>query len=174
MVLPPATVYAAVVDCRQRRVPNRVTAAVALSGLAVASWFGGWAGAAGALAGLTVGFGVLVVPWAMGAMGAGDVKLMAAIGAWFGPSLTLLGLGASAICGGLLAAIVILGGRRWSIVWANLKTIAAKCCRLETAFGEYGSAASLAPQELLLPYAVPLTAGSLLVLAGKCLGWTVI
>ena len=85
LVVPIATLYACVVDYRERRVPNWLNGTLAAFGmLAQASYFGWGTGFATALTGMLVGFALLIVPWTMYGMGAGDVKLMAAIGAWLG------------------------------------------------------------------------------------------
>jgi Flp pilus assembly protein protease CpaA len=75
---------AAASDVSQRRIPNAIVAPLAAAGLA-AQWAGGGAGAAGSglLAGCIV-LGVLVLPWARGLLGAGDVKLAAATATWLG------------------------------------------------------------------------------------------
>jgi len=52
--------------------------------------------------GLLIGFGVLIVPWLMHGMGAGDVKLMMAIGVWLGPALTLWSFLVGVLIGGLI------------------------------------------------------------------------
>ena len=114
--------------------------------------------------GLLIGFGVLIVPWMMHGMGAGDVKLMAAIGAWLGPWLTVLSFGAGAVIGGVAAIIMILSTGRAAYAVVNLQTIMTKMKRFDTAFGEYGGAKTFGTTSQLLPYGVPLTAGTICVL----------
>src|SRR2546423_1375809 len=75
---------AAVTDVRRRRIPNWVTATVALAGLAQSFTPFALTSPMQALAGLAAGF-VLTFPlYAIGGRGAGDVKLLAGIGAWLG------------------------------------------------------------------------------------------
>ena len=104
-----------------------------MAGTNLASGGVGWG-----LLGLAVGFGVLIVPWLMHGMGAGDVKLMAAIGCWLGPWLTLLGFAVGAVLGGITACIMIYVSGRTVHAFTNAQTILTKMKRLETAFGEYG------------------------------------
>ena len=91
-------------DVAQRRVPNLVVAPLAVGGLAV-QWVAGgpttamWAG----LAGLGV-LAVLLLPWAFGKLGGGDVKLIAATAIWMGPSRLLAFLLFTAIAGAPVAA----------------------------------------------------------------------
>lgn len=75
---------AAAADVGQRRVPNLVVAPLAAAGLG-AQWASGGAGAAGSglVAGVVV-LAVLLLPWAKGLVGAGDVKLAAAAATWLG------------------------------------------------------------------------------------------
>ncbi|MEO8594339.1 MAG: A24 family peptidase [Candidatus Solibacter sp.] len=100
-------VAAIVLDMRFRRLPNWLTAAGAAGGLAYAA-ASGWHALALAAAGVAVGC-VLLLPfhW-FGAMGGGDVKLMAAYGALLGPAGILLAGLFAAIFGGLGAAAALL------------------------------------------------------------------
>jgi prepilin peptidase CpaA len=74
----------AVPDVRRRRIPNRITGPAILIGLLLHALNGGWAGlGSSALAGLIAG-AVFLVLWIAGGLGAGDVKLMAALGCFAG------------------------------------------------------------------------------------------
>lgn len=171
-LLVPGTLLAAWIDYAQRRVPNWLNAALALAGLAMQFAFHGPQGLVQGLLGMLVGLGVLIVPWLMHGMGAGDVKLMAAIGCWLGPWLTLLSFAAGAVLGGLIAAVMIVASGRTAHACLNLMTIATKLRRWDTAFSEFGGARSFGDTSQLLPYGVPLTAGTIGVLvAGYLGGW---
>lgn len=169
-VLIPATLYASWIDYAERRVPNWLNAGIALSGLAVQATFFGWSGVSAGLLGLLVGFALLIVPWAMHGMGAGDVKLMAAIGCWLGPWLTFVSFAAGAILGGVTAIVMIVTSGRVVHAYTNLQTIRTKLRRLDTAFGEFGGARTFGNTSQLLPYGVPLTAGMIVVLLTYYLG----
>jgi prepilin peptidase CpaA len=96
-------VAAVVEDLRRRRVPNWLNAAGVAGGLACAAW-GGWRGLGMAAAGVLVGFLILLPFHWCGAMGGGDVKLMAAYGALLGPYGILLAALFAAVIGGVSAA----------------------------------------------------------------------
>ena len=103
---------ATVVDIRTRRIPNTVTAAMAGAGLGLAvSGFGGISLLAAAL-GLAIGLALMLPGHVLGATGAGDVKLMAAIGSLVGPALVVKAFLFTAVAGGVLAVIVALRRRR--------------------------------------------------------------
>jgi len=169
-VVIPATLYAAWIDYSERRVPNWLNAALAVAGLITQGVFGSWQGIATGLLGMLVGLGVLVLPWAVHGMGAGDVKLMAAIGTWLGPWLTLISFAAGAILGGAVALVMIIFSGRAVHAYTNLQTILHKFRRLETAFSEFGGAKTFGDTSQLLPYGVPLAAGTIGVLVTYYLG----
>src|SRR5688572_8550020 len=106
--IPPAAVWlvsgilveAAVIDGLRLRVPNWLTFHLVLGGLVFAAWTGGASALFWALAGASLGLALLLPLYAIGGMGAGDVKLLAGVGAWMGPALTLGAFVASAIVGG--------------------------------------------------------------------------
>jgi prepilin peptidase CpaA len=170
-LLIPATAYASWIDYKERRVPNWLNAAIAAMGILVQGVFFGWSGVGTALSGMLIGFGVLIVPWLMHGMGAGDVKLMAAIGAWFGPVMTVTAFCSGALIGGVIAVIMIVASGKLWMAYANCGTILTKMSRTETMFSEFGSAKSFGETSSLLPYGVPLTIGSVLILVGQTLTW---
>lgn len=163
-VLIPGTLYASWIDYTERRVPNWLNAALLVAGLVLQSAFFGWSGLGVGLLGALVGFAVLIVPWLMHGMGAGDVKLMAAIGAWLGPWLTLVSFAVGAIVGGVAAVVMIFSTGRALHAYTNVQTILTKMRRLDTAFSEVGGAKTFGDTSQLLPYGVPLTAGTIGVL----------
>jgi prepilin peptidase CpaA len=106
IVVAAAAITAAAIDLRIRRVPNVLTAGIALVGLGLAVMGLGRVGLWLSLAGCLVGLGVMLPGYLIGAMGGGDVKLLAAVGTLLGPGATLRAFVASAIAGGLIAIFV--------------------------------------------------------------------
>jgi prepilin peptidase CpaA len=112
-------VGAAGFDIPFRRIPNWLTATGVLLGIAMNTFlYQGWPGLRLSLMGLAVAFGVYFVLYSMRAMGAGDVKLMAAIGAmvgwqdWVGIFL------ATAIVGGFASMVLMaMRGRIKKTLW---------------------------------------------------------
>ena len=99
---------AARADVRTRTIPNRLTFPALLLGLAVHGALGGADGLKSSLVGMAVAGGVLFPGWLFRWMGAGDVKLMAAVGAWLAWPQGLIGVLASLVMGGVISLIVAL------------------------------------------------------------------
>jgi prepilin peptidase CpaA len=106
IVVAAAAITAAAIDLRIHRVPNVLTAGIALVGFGLAAIGLGRVGLSLSLAGCLVGLGVMLPGYLIGAMGGGDVKLLAAVGTLLGPGATLRAFVASAIVGGLIAIFV--------------------------------------------------------------------
>jgi prepilin peptidase CpaA len=92
----------AIQDVRSRRISNWLTYSGLLSALCVRLAIAGWSGFRSGLAGAMVGGGIFFVLFLVGGMGGGDVKLMAAVGAWAGSAYALPLLMVTAISGGVL------------------------------------------------------------------------
>jgi prepilin peptidase CpaA len=99
------TLSAATVDWRQRRIPNWLTVPGLMAGITAHSVISGWPGAKMSLEGAGLGL-VLLLPFVLlRAMGAGDWKLMGAVGAFLGPMMLLYVLLGSAFVGGMMAVV---------------------------------------------------------------------
>jgi prepilin peptidase CpaA len=93
-------------DLATRRIPNLLTFGASLAALLAHAIVSGWYGAGVALAGWLTGVAILLPVFALRGMGAGDVKLLGALGSWLGPG-TILWVGLySGIAGGLIGLIV--------------------------------------------------------------------
>ena len=105
-VLAAGLVIATVIDMRTRRIPNALTAAMSGLGLALAATGLSGISPAAAVVGMAIGFLLMLPGYMLGATGAGDVKLMAAVGAIVGPTLVVSAFLFTAIAGGVLALLV--------------------------------------------------------------------
>ena len=112
-------VAAAAYDIPYRRIPNWLTASGALAGIAMNMFlYEGWPGLRLAFGGLAVGFGIYFMLYAIRAMGAGDVKLMAAVGAMVGWQDWVAIFLITAIIGGFASlTLMTLRGRVKKTLW---------------------------------------------------------
>jgi prepilin peptidase CpaA len=157
-----ATVY----DVRFRRIPNWLTVTGVLAGLGMNTFlYQGWPGLRLSLAGLAVGFGVYFALFALRAMGGGDVKLMAAVGAmvglpdWFGIFMV------TAIIGGFAGlALVALRGRVKKTMW-NVGFILSEMKSGRPAYLAKEELDVRSPKSVGLPHGAVIAAGTIVFLA---------
>jgi len=116
-------VVAAVIDVRQHRIPNWLTYPAIAMGVLLRWFFFGWRGLGSALAGCALAGGVVFLFYLVRAMGAGDVKLLAAIGSLVGPSNAVVVLAATAISGGVLALLYVVFRRRVGATLRNVGSV---------------------------------------------------
>lgn len=95
-------VLATITDLRSRRIPNWLSLPFLAAGLAVSGWLYGWHGIGQSLAGAGLGLLVFGFLFWLGGMGAGDVKLFTAIGAWIGPNQLFIALVLTGVAGGVM------------------------------------------------------------------------
>jgi prepilin peptidase CpaA len=128
IVVVAAALIAAATDIWKFKVYNVLTVPVMFGGLAYHAFIGGWAGLGGSAVGLAFGFAILLLFYTMGGMGAGDVKLMAAVGAWLGMPLTFYVFIASALAGGVyaVALLALAGGFKELIMNLHIAWFRAK------------------------------------------------
>jgi prepilin peptidase CpaA len=98
-------------DIRSERIPNLLTFPALLVAVLVSPWLGATSGPAEALVGAALGFCLLLGPYALGGLGAGDVKTLMALGAWIGPAAVLGATAWALIAAGALG-LVLLALRR--------------------------------------------------------------
>jgi len=102
-----ALALAAREDVLRHRIPNALNATALLLGLGLAGLAGGWSGFVDSVGGAATGFAVLFPFYLRRGMGAGDVKLMAAAGAYLDPSSALLAAAVALVAGVFLAVAVV-------------------------------------------------------------------
>ena len=121
-------ITAAVFDVRQHRIPNWLTYPGIVLGVVLRGVLFGWKGLGGAGEGLLLAGGIMFLFYAVRAMGAGDVKLMAAIGSLVGPGQAIVVLLATAICGGVMAIVyAVYRGRMWATLRNRWLRAAVPC-----------------------------------------------
>lgn len=153
---------ACVTDVTTRRVPNVVTFGAALVGVAVHIVLGGPRGGVFALIGWAVGLLLFLPLFALRGLGGGDVKLLAALGAFVGPRLVVWTGLYGAIAGGVFAVVLTLGRGVFGRTLGNLRFILAQW-RL-AGVGPVDGFTLDNSASVRLPYALPLACGLLVAL----------
>jgi prepilin peptidase CpaA len=102
-----AGIIAATIDVRRFRIPNRLTLPLCLLGLIFHTALDGLAGLHYSFGGIMTGLLVLILFYVLGVMGAGDVKLLAACGAWIGAGYTFNVFFVAAVMSGIYSLVVV-------------------------------------------------------------------
>jgi len=142
-------------DLRSRRIPNWLVLPFFAIGVVV-SGFHGWHGLGQSLSGAGLGLLLYGILFFMGGMGAGDVKLCAAIGAWIGPVQLIYAVILTGLAGGLMALA-------WA-VWAGFLGELFQHAG-DLAFGskaDRGEAVLSNPRRRKMPYAPAIAIGTLI------------
>ncbi len=164
-------IYAAYIDGKELRVPNAITYPMIIAG-----WIysmvafgmdgqGALTGLGWSMAGTAVGLATLLPMYAIGGMGAGDVKMMAAIGAWVYCATTFYAFCWSAIIGAILAVIMIVMSGQGKKHWNQFFFITNEIMTVRNPEVLATIAAERKSSMRLLPYGIPIAIGTVLYFA---------
>jgi len=157
-LLLPLAVIISYYDVRYRRIPNAFVLSALISGLLINTIFGGMAGALVSLAGCALAFAIMLVLHIFGAMGAGDVKLFAAVGSVVGSGMVVPTFIVVALTGGALAVYTMV---RAGAVRATLMRVMQIFIGLLPGW-QIPRFAVPADRRHTIPYGVAITFGSLI------------
>ena len=160
-LLVPLAVIITYYDVRYRRIPNAFVLATLASGLIINTIYGGWQGTLASLAGCAIAFMLMFMLHIFGAMGAGDVKLFAAVGSLTGAHLVLPTFLVVILTGGALALLLTL---RSGAVRTTMQRVLQILVGLLPGW-EMPRFAVPADRRHTIPYGVAITFGSLISLA---------
>ena len=147
---------AAGMDWKTHRIPNWLTLSSLVSAVAAHAFLPEGEGVWRVLGGVAAGFALLVLPYALGLMGAGDVKLLMAAGAWTGAACTFHAFPWIALFGGVLGlfTLVLHEGITGSCVRLHLACITLRDNRFSAPTKQ--SATHLSYD---MPYGIPIALG---------------
>ncbi len=153
-------VTAAWSDLRTRRIPNWMTLPGAAIGFMLQVWQSGWNGAWASLAGAALGLGLFIAFYLLGGMGAGDVKLFGAVGAFTGPQALILVFVCTGLLGGIVGVLLAASRRRLRETLTRTSDLMLDLAQLrwQEARGGGGAATS---EGLRLPYGAVIAGGTL-------------
>jgi prepilin peptidase CpaA len=157
-------VVAAVIDGWKLKVPNWITFPMIIAGWiysAAFSPFAGWEGLLYSVTGTVVGLALLLPAYAIGGMGAGDVKLLAGVGAWVWGTATLYAFAVSAVVGGVIAVLMVVLRRRWFKHQSQFWMICNEILTVKDPEKLAAIAAERKPTMMLLPYGIPIAIGTI-------------
>jgi prepilin peptidase CpaA len=155
-----------ITDLSSRRILNIITFPAILLGFILHTASAGLEGFFFSGIGFLVGLGLLLIPFFLGGMGAGDVKLMAAVGALMGTGFVLSVFLFAGITGGLMALYMIARDRG---AFTSLKSIMYAVPLLKGTAGSFQAFRSQA-KKTTLPYGVAIAAGTVITFAGSVIG----
>lgn len=170
-------------DLKERRIPNKITFTGILIGILFNLYSGGWMGLLQGVFGMFAGLAIFFLPFVMGGMGAGDVKLMGAIGALMGWEFSVMTALYSAIVGGAMVIIHLLykGKLRETLkkmMYAMINMLLEFATRLgynETVYKAHEKFSKNGHdyKKIYIPYGVAIAGGAVLVLIAYQKGFNI-
>ncbi len=156
---------AAVIDFRQRRIPNWLTGALALTGLVQSLTPLHSCTLAASVLGLLAGFILMFGQFAVGGLGGGDVKLLMGVGTWVGPLPLLLIFAATSVIGLMIVLAQAAWQGRLRLLFRNSALVAVNLAHLKQVGLEHMTATGQSCRSISrpLPYAVPVLIATVLV-----------
>ncbi|MBN2024934.1 MAG: prepilin peptidase [Pirellulales bacterium] len=154
-------IAAAVIDGLKLKVPNWITFPMVLTGWAASAILFGWSGLMWSLLGTAVGLALLLPAYAIGGMGAGDVKLLAGVGAWVWGTMTFHAFCLSAVVGGAIALGMVVYRRKFRHHHAQFWALLSEIRMVRDPNQLAAMAAERKSTMMLLPYGIPIAIGTI-------------
>lgn len=161
-------ILAGIQDLRLQKIPNLLTYPTMGIGIACHSLTNGLEGLFFAAGGLAVGIALLILPYIMGGMGAGDAKLLGAAGAILGPKGVFTAFLFSAVIGGVYALVLLFFRRQFS---RGLVERHATTLKTFAFTGQFISIPTEDESKPKLCYGIPIALGTLLYICLKVTGY---
>jgi prepilin peptidase CpaA len=160
-------VWAAVEDIKHRRIPNWLTFSLMLSGIAQSFTHGALVTPSMSMAGFAVGFALPFALFVLGAVGGADVKLLAGLGAWFGPYIALRLFLVEGVVGAVIVLVQALMQGRMRTLLRNSAVVAINLVHVNDVGLEHTklTGQSCRSVDRPLPYAVPVLVAMIILLA---------
>lgn len=165
-------IVAGIIDARSFRIPNVITLTLLFSGLLYHIAADGWTGLQASLFGLLFGLGTTSALYLLGAMGAGDVKLMAAVGAWLQMPATLFVFVVAALATGVYSFGLLAWQRSLARAFSTTRILMLQLVTLGKHLAASEHVESVVIQKdrrRLVPFAAMIALGLIVVLA--CGAW---
>jgi prepilin peptidase CpaA len=164
-------------DLTRKKIPNFLTFPIMLWGLLAHTITGGAEGFLFSVYGLLLGLAIFFIPFMLGGMGGGDVKLLGAIGAIKGLQFVFYAAVFTAFCGGILAVIYLIYNRQLLRILKKILAFVAVPLLTLLYFrfrNPYlnqlslllSSAETHSEEKVYLPYGVAIAAGTIIALSG--------
>jgi prepilin peptidase CpaA len=164
---------AAIYDIRFRRIPNWLVLAGIVAGVAWNVYSSGWSGLGRGAAGLGLGFALYFPLWLVRARGAGDVKLLAAVGAITGPGNCFLIFLLTAILGGIIALMLLMFRGRVRQTFFNVAWILRDLMHFRAPYQSSGELDVTTNKGMRLPHAAMIAVGAIAFLYMVHIGYKV-
>ena len=156
---------AVIFDLRERRIPNLLILIGIVMAVIYQVYIGGYTGLLFSLQGLVIGIGLLLIPFIVGGIGAGDVKLLGMIGAFKGSAFAVSSFLWMSLWGGLIAVVLlIIQGR----LGETMKRLGRGLVLSGLGIANLSDSVNKEEFSIYYPYGVAIGLG---VLTSYCRGW---
>jgi prepilin peptidase CpaA len=149
----------AITDVRSARLPNRLTYSALITAIVLRTGLLGWAGLKSGAVGIGIAGGLFCVLYVLGAMGGGDMKMMAAVGAWVGSTHVVTVLVAIALAGGVLALVSMIFNK--NLIQTVRNTVRLVLYRFTSGLQPHPEMNVQAPGSRRVPFGVAIAMGTL-------------